>query len=90
MQVLSMLATALLIGPATRAAGQTVEPFTDVPKTHWAYEAVMDLKQKGILIGYPPESTPARALNSTPKKHVPKFRPNAPKRRPQSSNRTPK
>ncbi len=37
------------------AQGQATEPFPDVPKTHWAYEAVTDLKAKGILIGYPPE-----------------------------------
>ncbi|HLK59399.1 MAG TPA: ankyrin repeat domain-containing protein [Chthonomonadaceae bacterium] len=29
------------------------KPFPDVPKDHWAYQAVMELKQKGILIGYP-------------------------------------
>ncbi|HEV2471516.1 MAG TPA: S-layer homology domain-containing protein, partial [Chthonomonadales bacterium] len=27
--------------------------FQDVPDTHWAYQAVTDLQQKGILIGYP-------------------------------------
>jgi hypothetical protein len=27
--------------------------FPDVPKHHWAYQAVTDLKQKGILLGYP-------------------------------------
>jgi len=32
---------------------QTTQPFPDVPKNHWAYSAVMDLKQKGILLGYP-------------------------------------
>jgi hypothetical protein len=30
-------------------------PFPDVPKTHWAYDAVESLRQKGILRGYPPE-----------------------------------
>jgi len=29
------------------------QPFRDVPDTHWAYQAVTDLQQKGILIGYP-------------------------------------
>lgn len=27
--------------------------FADVPKDHWAYEAVESLRQKGILLGYP-------------------------------------
>lgn len=34
---------------------QDIPPFPDVPKTHWAYEAVTELKRMGILIGYPPE-----------------------------------
>jgi len=29
------------------------EPFKDLDKDHWAYQAVVDLQQKGILIGYP-------------------------------------
>jgi len=28
-------------------------PFPDVPKTHWAYNAVAELKRKGVLVGYP-------------------------------------
>ncbi|MEN6357558.1 MAG: S-layer homology domain-containing protein [Armatimonadota bacterium] len=28
-------------------------PFTDVPTDHWAYDAVNQLQQDGILIGYP-------------------------------------
>ncbi len=34
--------------PAQEEAG-----FPDVPKNHRAYQAVTDLKQRGILIGYP-------------------------------------
>jgi hypothetical protein len=37
----------------TTHVGQS-ENFPDVPKNHWAYQAVLELKQKGILIGYPP------------------------------------
>ncbi|HLJ57418.1 MAG TPA: S-layer homology domain-containing protein [Chthonomonadaceae bacterium] len=45
------LALALTGVPAQRAdAG-----FPDVPKSHWAYAAVTELKAKGILLGYPPE-----------------------------------
>lgn len=28
-------------------------PFTDVPPTHWAYDAVQSLAQRGIFTGYP-------------------------------------
>ncbi|HLK57780.1 MAG TPA: S-layer homology domain-containing protein [Chthonomonadaceae bacterium] len=42
-----------LIGAVPAANAQPTEPFPDVPKDHWAYQAVMELKQKGILIGYP-------------------------------------
>ncbi len=28
-------------------------PFTDVPKNHWAYQSVEDLRKAGIVIGYP-------------------------------------
>ena len=28
-------------------------PFSDVPSDHWAYDAVNNLKQKGIVVGYP-------------------------------------
>lgn len=37
--------------PALRA--QQTEGFPDVPKDHWAYQAVTDLKRRGILVGYP-------------------------------------
>lgn len=29
------------------------EMFKDIPKNHWAYDAILELKQDGILIGYP-------------------------------------
>lgn len=32
---------------------QNTEGFKDVPPDHWAYQAVTDLKQRGILVGYP-------------------------------------
>jgi len=31
----------------------TLVMFKDVPKNHWAYDAIFALKQDGILIGYP-------------------------------------
>jgi hypothetical protein len=30
-------------------------PFLDVPPGHWAAQAVQNLKDEGILVGYPPE-----------------------------------
>ena len=29
-------------------------PFPDVPKDHWAAAAVETLRQRGIVVGYPP------------------------------------
>ena len=56
------------------ALGYDVKPFLgmtafpDVPKTHWAFNAVAELKWKGVLVGYPnpientflPEQTASR------------------------------
>lgn len=44
--------TALAICPVVAFADQD-DGFSDVPKDHWAYQAVTELKQKGILKGYP-------------------------------------
>lgn len=38
---------------ATSAKAQDQNTFKDVPTTHWAYQAVTDLQQKGIITGYP-------------------------------------
>ena len=32
-------------------------PFPDVPRDHWAFDAVESLRQKGILRGYPMRRT---------------------------------
>ena len=32
----------------------TGRPFPDVPKDHWAAAAVETLRQRGIVVGYPP------------------------------------
>lgn len=54
-----------------RLPAQDETGFPDVPKNHWAYQAVTDLKRRGILIGYPPggvtqvESHSATATVST-------------------------
>ena len=48
----------VVFGTATvRAGAQNADfkGFPDVPKSHWAYQAVTELAQKGILQGYPAE-----------------------------------
>ncbi|MGV3720863.1 MAG: S-layer homology domain-containing protein, partial [Actinomycetota bacterium] len=35
------------------AAHAQAGPFADVPQTHWAYDAVQQLAQRGIFTGYP-------------------------------------
>jgi len=57
--------------PARPPAAIRSEPFRDVPKDHWAFDAVEQLRKQGILRGYPPEA-PARPA---PKKR-PAFRKN--------------
>jgi len=50
-QILALVVSLALTG--SMALAQKTKPFPDVPKDHWAYQAVMELKEKGILIGYP-------------------------------------
>jgi len=57
----------ILAGMSLSQTSQPVQPFPDVPKTHWAYAAVTDLHERGILKGYPgpyDRSTPYTALQS--------------------------
>lgn len=61
------LISLLLVGVALGRTPQSVQPFPDVPKNHWAYAAVTELHEKGILQGYPgayDRSTPYAALHS--------------------------
>lgn len=49
--IIVVLALVLTI---TLAAHTAAEPlFSDIPKDHWAYEAVKELSKKGIMIGLP-------------------------------------
>ena len=57
---------AVLVAAGAGGARQAGEGFPDVPKTHWAYEAVTDLKARGILVGYPPAAEPAPAARTAP------------------------
>ena len=45
-----------IAGGAIAQQEQPVPPFKDVPQDHWAYQAVENLRQKGILRGYPDSS----------------------------------
>ncbi len=55
-KVLPYLGTSLALLAAAwamPAKAQDQNPFKDVPTDHWAYQAVTDLQQKGIIVGYP-------------------------------------
>ena len=49
--VLSAITTALVVGAASTAFAAS-NPFADVPADHWAYDAVSQLAQDGIVDGY--------------------------------------
>jgi len=64
---MSTLFSLMLVGMSLGQVPPPVQPFRDVPKTHWAYAAVTDLRERGILKGYPGyygRSTPYAALQS--------------------------
>src|SRR5262245_35572084 len=64
---MSALFSLMLIAVSHVQTPQPVRPFPDVPKTHWAYSAVTELHDKGILKGYPGKydrSTPQAAFQS--------------------------
>jgi hypothetical protein len=73
--------------PARDPAPIRETPFPDVPRDHWAFDAVEQLRQLGILRGYPPRQTftppaaaPARpgaapARRSAPVRRAPARRP---------------
>ena len=43
----------LAISMAAPSQAQNAKLFQDVPQSHWAYDAVTDLQNRGILLGYP-------------------------------------
>jgi hypothetical protein len=77
-----LLAVALLVPVAayaqqgSRPADAPIadRPFKDVPRDHWAYDAVEQMRKLGILRGYPPEPSAVSKL-------APKVKP-APAKRP--------
>ena len=59
----------VLAAPAWAADTAPVRttPFPDVPRSHWAFAAVEELRERGILRGYPAE--PAVAPAPAPLNH---------------------
>ena len=45
--------TAMIIASA---AAVSAAPFNDIPSSHWAYEAVTSMAEKGIIEGFPDNS----------------------------------
>lgn len=61
-----LILVVMLLGPVAAAAAQEsrpdpaparATPFPDVPRDHWAYDAVEQLRKLGIVRGYPPAQT---------------------------------
>ena len=50
---ISICVLACLSGVARAQNPSPPDRFVDVPKDHWAYQAVENLRAKGILVGYP-------------------------------------
>ena len=46
------LTAAILASMTSVSSAASVNPFTDVPRGHWAYDAVEQLRQDGIIEGY--------------------------------------
>ncbi len=61
------VAAGLFVSGTVWAQNADFKGFPDVPKTHWAYQAVTELAQKGILQGYPAEKRTGKLTLTTPK-----------------------
>ncbi len=53
----------VLLPPAGRDT-----PFPDVPKDHWAYQAVEAVRKAGIIVGYPAAAPPPHGHKPQPAK----------------------
>ena len=54
--LVSALTTALVVGAASTTFA-AANPFADVPADHWAYDAVAQLVQDGVVNGYSADGT---------------------------------
>ncbi|MBR1579703.1 MAG: S-layer homology domain-containing protein [Selenomonadaceae bacterium] len=50
--LMPMLTTALMVGAGSTTFAAAANPFSDVPRGHWAYDAVTQLAADGIIEGY--------------------------------------
>lgn len=55
-QVIAGIATAVMVGTMSATSFAAANPFSDVPRDHWAYDAVADLASHGIINGYGDET----------------------------------
>ncbi|MGN8833654.1 S-layer homology domain-containing protein [Selenomonas montiformis] len=55
-QVIAGITTAVMVGTMSATSFASANPFSDVPRDHWAYEAVSDLVNQGIINGYDDET----------------------------------
>jgi hypothetical protein len=54
LMLFALLTSLCPLGTAQETNRQTTmfEMYKDVPKNHWAYDAIFELSQKGVMIGY--------------------------------------
>ena len=77
---LAPLAAGALPGEPHDPAPVRTTPFPDVPREHWAFDAVEQLRQRGIVRGYPPRATFTRPeRRTTGQKPLPGRRPARPR-----------
>jgi hypothetical protein len=76
--------------PAQAAEPPTRGPFVDVPRDHWAYEAVEELRQRGILLGYPPTPEPPATAPAPARSPVRSARPSRRRGRGQPEGQRPR
>jgi hypothetical protein len=48
-----MLSPAAIVAITLASQGGAIQQFPDVPRGHWAYSDVLNLRREGILHGYP-------------------------------------
>ena len=51
-QIIAGIASALMVGAVATTSFAAANPFSDVPKDHWAYDAVTELAKDGVIEGY--------------------------------------
>lgn len=67
--VLAVVVFVFALGATVGAASESIPAFRDVPKSHWAAEAVQALAEWGITTGYPDPDAPIPAFSDVPRSH---------------------